>query len=187
MTKYFDTIKFQQIPREENPIADRLANAVSLGDESLTRVVPINVLETPSITRGVQVLVIPWEPSWIDPILAYLERGELSNSKEAARQLRMKAAIYSVVGGQLFRRSHFGPYLKCLTPTESREVLKQIHEEEYGNHFGAGRWLIKLSLKVIFGPTWQGKQKNTLADATSVKGIPPRQLPPEDIDTMSSP
>ncbi|XP_059635523.1 uncharacterized protein LOC132277691 [Cornus florida] len=134
MTKYFDTIEFQQIPREENPIADCLANAASLADESFTRVVPIDVLETPSITRGVQVLVIPWELSWIDPILAYLERGELPNSKEAARQLRIKAAKYSVVGGQLFRRSHSGPYLKCLTPTESREVLKQIHERECGNH-----------------------------------------------------
>ncbi|XP_059658759.1 uncharacterized protein LOC132305096 [Cornus florida] len=145
MTKYFDTIKFQQIPREENPVADRLANAASLADESLTRVVPIDVLETPSIIRGVQVLVIPWEPSWIDPTLAYLERGKLPNSKEAARQLRMKASKYSV-----------------------------IHEEECGNHSGGRSLAHKALTQGYFWPYMarEVKEYSRRCDKCQRFGIP---------------
>ncbi|XP_059650273.1 uncharacterized protein LOC132296044 [Cornus florida] len=116
-----------------------------MADESLTRVIPIDALDTPSITRGKQVFVILWEPSWIDPIQAYITRGELLESKEVTRQLRLKAAKYSLIEGQLFRRSHSGPYLKCLTPTESREVLRKLHERECRNHSG-GRSLAHKAL-----------------------------------------
>ncbi|XP_059663918.1 uncharacterized protein LOC132309647 [Cornus florida] len=69
LTKCFDTIKFQQIPREENSIADRLANATSIADKSLTRVIPIDVLDTPSVTRGI---TTPRRPTGETPFsLAY--------------------------------------------------------------------------------------------------------------------
>ncbi|XP_059623054.1 uncharacterized protein LOC132266219 [Cornus florida] len=35
-----------------------------------------------------------------------------------------------------YREAVESPYLKCLSPTEALMILKQIHDEDYGNHSG---------------------------------------------------
>ena len=40
----------------------------------------------------------------------------------------MKAAKYVMVLGELYGRSVFGPYQKCLSGEECRAMLKEVHE-----------------------------------------------------------
>ena len=47
---------------------------------------------------------------------------------------------FSLVNGQLFKRSLNGPYLKCLTTEQGQYVLAELHERICGNHPG-GRTL----------------------------------------------
>ncbi|XP_059635856.1 uncharacterized protein LOC132278044 [Cornus florida] len=144
--KGFDQIRFIQLPREYNEDADRLAcNASSSGD-TLARVIPVDILIQPSIFEELpnpttqHVNVIPYEPSWINPIMAFIRNGALPERKDEARKIRSNAAKYAIVRDQLYRRSFSGPYLKCATPAEARQIMRTIHEGVCGNHSG-GRFL----------------------------------------------
>ena len=44
-------------------------------------------------------------PSWIDPIIMYLQHGELPKNKNEARNLRIRVARYAITGNHLYRRS----------------------------------------------------------------------------------
>ncbi|XP_059630114.1 uncharacterized protein LOC132273100 [Cornus florida] len=138
--KGFDQIRFIQLPREYNEDADRLAYSASSSGETLARVIPVDVLVQPSIFNELpdpsaqHINVIPYEPSWIDPIMAFICNGVLPEQKDKARKIRSNAAKYAIVRDQLYRRSFSGPYLKCATLTEARQIIRTIHEGVCRNH-----------------------------------------------------
>ena len=49
--------------------------------------------------------------SWMEPIIKYLEIGELLEDELQAHQLKINFARYSMIEDQLYRRSCSGPYL----------------------------------------------------------------------------
>ena len=53
--------------------------------------------------------------SWMTPIMHYLSSGELSDNRIEAHKIQVQAARFSLVNGQLCKRSLDGQYLKCLT------------------------------------------------------------------------
>ena len=76
----------------------------------------------------------------MDPIVRYVNTGELPNESDKAHKTHIQSTRLSLVNGQLFKRSLDGPYLKCLTPKQSQYVLAELHEGICGNHPG-GRTL----------------------------------------------
>ena len=75
-------------------------------------------------------------PSWMDPITLYLSTGQLPTERDKAHKLQIQAAKFSLIDGELFKRSLGGPYLKCLTPEQSQYMLAELHEGICGNHPG---------------------------------------------------
>ena len=76
----------------------------------------------------------------MDPIIHYIGTGELPREKDKAQKVQVQSARFSLIDGQLFKRSLGGPYLKCLTPKQGNYVLAELHEGICGNHPG-GRTL----------------------------------------------
>ena len=71
------------------------------------------------------------------PIISYLKDRKLSEGKDEAKKLRVKAARYILINEVLYKRGFSQPYLRCLTPDEANYVLREIHEGACGNHSGA--------------------------------------------------
>ncbi|XP_059635240.1 uncharacterized protein LOC132277396 [Cornus florida] len=120
-------------------VENQLAAAASSSDEDLVWIISIDILDEPNINPRQEVMVIPDIPRelcWMDQLEAYLKHGTLPNQKAKARKLRLTTVKYSIINNQLFRKSFLGPYLKCLSPTETLVILKQIHDRDYGNHSG---------------------------------------------------
>lgn len=69
-------------------------------------------------------------------IMAYLQSSILHEDKGNAQKLRLKAALYTLVRGILYRNSFAGPLLRCLTKEEVTEVLTGIHSGVCGNQSG---------------------------------------------------
>ena len=65
---------------------------------------------------------------------------QLPNERDKAHKIQVQSARFSLIDGQLFKRSLGGPYLKCLTPEQGQYVLAELHEGICGNHPG-GRTL----------------------------------------------
>ena len=70
----------------------------------------------------------------MDPIRLHIATGELPNDKDKAHKVRVQSVRFSVVDGQLYKRSLGGPYLKCLTLEQGQYVLAELHEGVCGNH-----------------------------------------------------
>ncbi|XP_019232993.1 PREDICTED: uncharacterized protein K02A2.6-like [Nicotiana attenuata] len=56
--------------------------------------------------------------------------------KKEAKKLRVQAARYSLVNGNLYKRTFGSPLAKCLGPNQTRRVLEEVHEGHYGAHTG---------------------------------------------------
>ena len=78
--------------------------------------------------------------SWMDPIRLYIDIRELPNDRGKAYKIQIQSARFSLVDGQLYKRSLGGPYLKCLTPEQGQYMLAELYEGVCGNHLG-GRTL----------------------------------------------
>ncbi|KAF7130049.1 hypothetical protein RHSIM_Rhsim10G0110200 [Rhododendron simsii] len=65
------------------------------------------------------VQAIDYSNSWTGPIVEYITNGTLPDDKVKARQLKIRAAKYLLMGDMLYRRSFSLLYLRCLTRIES--------------------------------------------------------------------
>ncbi|XP_058215770.1 uncharacterized protein LOC131326879 [Rhododendron vialii] len=118
MQKYVDRVKAQvaklqsfnivRIPREENNEADYLAKLATATENAIPWNTPVRYLELPSIVSpDTQVQAINYSDSWTGPIVDYITNGTLPEDKVKARQLKIRAAKYLMIGDVLYRRSFF--------------------------------------------------------------------------------
>ncbi|XP_073137981.1 uncharacterized protein [Henckelia pumila] len=111
----FITWGIEQIPREENMEADALAKRAVTGEnddkESLLQremVAAIEALEP--VVR---------EDTWMASTVKYFTSGDLPADKGRARDMRIHAPRFAILGGRLYRRSYQGSLLKCLATGET--------------------------------------------------------------------
>ena len=60
---------------------------------------------------------------WMTLIIHYLSSGELPDNRIEAHKIQVQAARFSLINGQLYKRSLNGPYLKCLTSQQGQYVM----------------------------------------------------------------
>ncbi|XP_070025462.1 uncharacterized protein [Nicotiana sylvestris] len=66
--------------------------------------------------------------------------------KRKAYALRTKAARYCLYQGNLYRKMFGGPLARCLRPSQTEYVMREVHEGHCGNHAG-GRLLVKTMIR----------------------------------------
>ena len=67
-------------------------------------VVPVEFLESPSVTgETMEVEMIDIRPTWMTPIMEYLETGKLPDERKDARKLLYQAPRYVTADGILYR------------------------------------------------------------------------------------
>lgn len=77
------------------------------------------------------------EPSWLDPYTAFLSNGSLSrDTKEVEKVRRTAAHFWLSEDGRLYQCSFGGPYLLCLHPSKTVELLVELHKGVCGGHSG---------------------------------------------------
>ena len=84
----FDSFDIRQIPRAKNIRADLLSKLATLAPTELPKEVFFEVLKCPSTKEPQLVMEINHEPSWIDPLVAYLKDGVLPPDAKEARKLK---------------------------------------------------------------------------------------------------
>ncbi|KAG5565895.1 hypothetical protein RHGRI_001720 [Rhododendron griersonianum] len=168
MQKYLDKVKAQiaklqsfsivRIPREENIEADYLSKLAMAKEGAIPPNAPVRYLELPSIfAMDVQIQAIDYSNSWTGPIVDYITNGTLPDDNIKARQLKIRAAKYLMMGDVLYRRSFSLPYLRCLTMPESTRAMEEVHQGVCGDHQG-GRMLSYKLLRL--GYYWPSMQKD---------------------------
>ncbi|XP_021817133.1 uncharacterized protein LOC110759389 [Prunus avium] len=165
LLQHFAAYQVQQIPRSENSHADALSRLASAIDDNVGRHVPIEILARRS-TSEAEVHAVQQDPSWMDPIHAFLASGTLPDDKTKAKTLHRRSARYLLLNQILYRRGHSLPLLRCMTPQQGNYVLREIHEGACGDHSGARSLAFKTIRQGYYWPTLH-------ADATKlVQSLP---------------
>ncbi|XP_020420718.1 uncharacterized protein LOC109949474 [Prunus persica] len=131
----FHAHSIKQVPRSENSHADALARLASALEQGMGRHIHIKFLAQPS-TQAPLICTIDHSPTWMDPILQFLQNQTLPANPAEARSVRHRSARYLIINGSLYKWGFSLPYLRCLTPEEGHYVLREIHEGICGNHSG---------------------------------------------------
>ena len=93
------------------------------------------------------------EPSWIDPLVAYLKDGVLPPDAKEAQKLKNQASRCILYEGKLYKRSYYLSLLKCLQPSEADFALRKVHEGVCESHLGARSLSHKLLRQGYYWPT----------------------------------
>ena len=111
----FESFEIVQVLREDNSHTNALANLGSAFGIIMKRVISFIFQDEPSIEALKLTKVINVAPSeeWHKEIIDYLERSVVLDNWVEVRKI--KPARYVILLGELYRRSFFGPYQKCLS------------------------------------------------------------------------
>ena len=155
----FEFFDLSHIPRSGNTNVDSLATLATSSAQDLPRVILVEDLCTLTLTKRdlLQVHQIKLGPSWMDPILLFLERDILPKEKLEAEKVRRKAPRFWLSEDKkLYKRSFSGPYLLCVHPDASESLLEELYEGICGSHTG-GRSLSHWA--ITQGYWWLDMQK----------------------------
>ncbi|EHA8591484.1 hypothetical protein COCNU_scaffold060974G000040 [Cocos nucifera] len=119
LTPAFDSFGIQHIPRAENARADLLSKLATSTSTELSKEVFLETLKCPTTEKSQAVLQTEFEPSWIDPLVAYLKERILPHDRKKARKLKNQTSRYVLYEGRLYTRSYSLPLLRCLRPSEA--------------------------------------------------------------------
>ncbi|KAK8921230.1 hypothetical protein KSP39_PZI020105 [Platanthera zijinensis] len=168
------------IPREQNNKADALSKLATSSTRYQTRRRQIEEIAFPSI-HG------PWEvteinkagESWTAPLIAYLKDQQQPENHKEARRLRMRAAAFTLIDGELYKRSYAGPYLKYLSDEDAEYTLREVHEGICGEHLGGKALAIKILRQGFYWPTMKKEATEFMQKYRScqVHASVPRQPP----------
>ncbi|KAI5323426.1 hypothetical protein L3X38_032498 [Prunus dulcis] len=147
----FHAHSIKQVPRSENNHADALAKLASALKQGVGRHIHIEFLDQPS-TQAPLICTIDHSPTWMDPILQFLQNQTLPANSTGARRVRHRSARYLIINGSLYKRGFSLPYLRYLTLEEGHYVLREIHEGICGNHSGARSLAHKAICQGYFWP-----------------------------------
>ncbi|GKV35525.1 hypothetical protein SLEP1_g43782 [Rubroshorea leprosula] len=175
----FVLFQIDKIPRADNHRADELSKLASSQDINPQRSTIVEVLDAPSYTDFTvecQLLSTdPSTPSWTTPLINYLQSGELPENQSVAKLVRRRAAHFTLIDNQLYKRAALMPLLRCLTPYEAEYAVREVHEGVCGTHIGGKTLARKLLRHGYYWPTMVEDAQNY------VKKCPTCQFNADDI------
>ncbi|XP_043699958.1 uncharacterized protein LOC122650622 [Telopea speciosissima] len=154
----FESFEIIRVPCCKNEKADALSRLSKEELAQLDNSVYVEQLYGPAHLAR-EVTQVEVEPSWMDPIVAYQKDDVLPQDKMEAQKVRGRAARYTLIEGELYKRSITGLLLKCLTPTHAPNALTEVHQGICDSHMG-GRHLAYKVLRV--GLYWPNMQKDAI-------------------------
>ncbi|XP_025628720.1 uncharacterized protein [Arachis hypogaea] len=124
LSKKFEEVTIQHVPRERNTRADLLSKLASTKPGTGNRSLIQGLMKELAVVLQLTQL----EPCWMDPIIEFLGKARLPSDEQAAKTIRQKAAKYAIIQSQLFKKGLSQPLLKCLHPDQTEYVLQKVHE-----------------------------------------------------------
>ncbi|XP_071708705.1 uncharacterized protein [Rutidosis leptorrhynchoides] len=133
----FDLFQITQVSRTLNKKADVLSKLSALTFSHFKKEIWVEEVKVKSIDiDGVSATVEEEEQSWMTPIVEFLNKGALPMDSTEARKIKMKAPMYLLDKGILYRKSFLEPHLRCLNPTQVESIIREVHKGMCALHSG---------------------------------------------------
>ncbi|GKV04724.1 hypothetical protein SLEP1_g16838 [Rubroshorea leprosula] len=152
----------------------------------------VEILDTPSYTDSTvecQLLSTdPSAPSWATPLINYLQSGELPEDPSAAKLIKCRAAHFTLIDNQLYKRAASMPLLRCLAPYEVEYAVREIHEGVCGTHIGGKTLACKLLRHGYYWPTMVEDAQNYIKKCPTCQfNADDIHMPGEMLSSLTSP
>ncbi|GJT21766.1 reverse transcriptase domain-containing protein [Tanacetum coccineum] len=152
--KDFDSYTIEHIRRNQNKKADALSKLASMTFEHLTKEVLVEVLPKRSIEEKEIIQVETKEgESWMTPIHEYLVSGLLPEDPKESRKIRVKAPQYKLIRGNLYRRSFYTSWLRCVASPQTDDIVKEVHEGSCGFNAEPRSMLVRITKQGYYWPS----------------------------------
>ena len=157
----FDGVSLEHIPRNENRMADALANlattlALSEGEKANVPICNRWVLscteEYASATNAISISIVEDE-DWRQPLIDYLEHGKLPEDPHHKTEVRRRAPRFIHYKGTLYRRSFDGLFLRCLGKEEGDQAMEEAHSGVCGAHQSGPKLYHRIKRMGYYWPT----------------------------------
>ncbi|XP_074341964.1 uncharacterized protein LOC141679362 [Apium graveolens] len=125
LINYLDNFNIQQVPRKNNVQADALARMGAVFKNLDLNNIPVIHIVKPAmeiLAFGTETMTLDQRnddtsedaDNWIKRFKDYLQFGTLPANNNEARVLRMKASRFTIINGELFKKSSTGLLQRCL-------------------------------------------------------------------------
>ena len=120
LVNYFDHVKFEQMPWENNSATDEVTKLAST-ENTLEKSRLYMEIQTILSTEGLQAFLVQQSSTQMDPILSNIKK--LPSNPFEAKKVKVRAVRFTVMNDELYKRGFSLAYLKCLNPEEGVYVL----------------------------------------------------------------
>ncbi|GKV05156.1 hypothetical protein SLEP1_g17198 [Rubroshorea leprosula] len=188
----FVSFQIDKILGADNHRADELSKLASSQHLNPQRLTIVEVLDTPSYTDSTiecQLLSTdPSSPSWTTPLINYLQSGELLKDPSTAKLVKHRAAHFTLVDNQLYKRAASMPILHCLTPYEVKYTVRKVHEGVCGTHLDGKTLARKLLRHGYYWPVMVEDAQNYVKKCLTCQfNADDIHMPGEMLSSLSSP
>ncbi|GKA93483.1 reverse transcriptase domain-containing protein [Tanacetum coccineum] len=166
----FEGYTVEHIRRNQNKNADALSKLASMTFEHLTKEVLVEVLAKRSIEEK-EVLKVEMEEkrSWMSPIQEYLLSGLLPEDTKEARKIRIQVPQYKLIRGNMYIRSFFTPWLRCIAPLQTDKIIKEIHEGSCGFNAKPCLMVVRITKQGYYWPSMHREAAKAIQDCDKCK------------------
>jgi hypothetical protein len=150
----FEDFSVKNIPRGENEHADLLAKSAAQG-LPLPLEVFFETIKAPSVElmeRAVLTISPVHNEDWRTKIISFLQGNCLSDDEAYNKRMEARTRPYVIIEGELYKHGVCSPLLKCLSRTEGKELMKEIHAGLCGSHIGSRPLLGKVLRQGFYWP-----------------------------------
>ncbi|XP_020193970.1 uncharacterized protein [Aegilops tauschii subsp. strangulata] len=102
-------------------------------DPDTSEIAALKVTPPSSDTSEEAVMVIHTQDS-IQPLHAYMTKSELPQEKKEARHIVSRSKAYTIINGELYKRSQVGVFQRCVPKEEGKKLLEEIHAGACDHH-----------------------------------------------------
>ena len=143
------------MPRAENIEEDELAKAVANNSPILEGTF-YQILQAPATqttAKAFKTILITESEDWRHLIIDYLNNIHHPENEASIAKIAAKARSYTLIDGILYKKGVVQPLLKCITQSEGRELLQEIHSGICGSHISPRVLSAKAIRQGFYWPT----------------------------------
>jgi ribonuclease HI len=138
MEKFFHGITVKSFPRLYNKEADAIEKATALHEP-----LPPDVFYKTTTERSAADEAAPpkfvnaiHSEDWRAPIVAVIKGYYESEDAVVDKRVAIRARTYHIIDDNLYRKGVCAPLLKCMSATEGKQLLHEIHNNMCSHHIG---------------------------------------------------
>jgi ribonuclease HI len=155
MEKFFIGITVRSFPRHYNNEADAIAKAAALLEplpldvfyETTTVRSAANEATPPKFVNAIQ------SEDWRAPIVAAVRGYYEAKDGVIDKRVTIRARNYHIIDGNLYRKGVCAPLLKCISVTEGKQLLHEIHSGMCSHHLGTRALVQKAFRQGFYWPS----------------------------------